>query len=103
MHQLKALMCGINASRGQEHGCRFTMCHASLKMALLLHKEGLVKTTVPITVPFVARGKFANSFTRGFTAREGIILFLKIRMMGLAHFFLPFSDHFGIHMIFQGN
>ena len=26
------------------------MCHASLKMALLLHKEGLVKTTVPITV-----------------------------------------------------
>ena len=27
------------------------MCHASLKMALLLHKEGLVKTTVPITVP----------------------------------------------------
>ena len=43
-------MCGINASRGQGHGCRFTMCHASLKMALLLHKEGLVKTTVPITV-----------------------------------------------------
>ena len=50
IHQLKALMCGNNASRGQEHGCRFTMCHASLKMALLLHKEGLVKTTVPITV-----------------------------------------------------
>ena len=43
-------MCGINASRGQKHGCRFTMCHASLNMALLLHKEGLVKTTVPITV-----------------------------------------------------
>ena len=50
IHHLKALMCGINASRGQGHGCRFTMCHASLKMALLLHKEGLVKTTVPITV-----------------------------------------------------
>ena len=43
-------MCGNNASRGQEHGCSFTMCHASLKMALLLHKEGLVKTTVTITV-----------------------------------------------------
>ena len=43
-------MCGINASKGQGHGCRFTMCHASLNMALLLHKEGLVKTTVPITV-----------------------------------------------------
>ena len=50
IRHLKALMCGINASRGQGHGCRFTMCHASLKMALLLHKEGLVKTTVPITV-----------------------------------------------------
>ena len=46
---LKALMCDINASGGQGHGCRFTMCHASLKMALLLHKVGLVKTTVPTT------------------------------------------------------
>ena len=43
-------MYGINASRGQGNGCRFTMCHTSLKMALLLYKEGLVKTTVPITV-----------------------------------------------------
>ena len=42
IHHLKALMCGINASRGQGHGCRFTMCHASLKMALLLHTEGLL-------------------------------------------------------------
>ena len=50
IHNLKALMCVINASRWQGHGCRFTMCQASLKMALLLHKEGLVKTTVPITV-----------------------------------------------------
>ena len=32
------------------HGCRFTMCHTSLKTALLQHKEGLVKTTLPITV-----------------------------------------------------
>ena len=51
IHHLKALMGGINASRDQGHGHMFTMCHASLKMALLLHKEGLVKTTVPITVP----------------------------------------------------
>ena len=50
IRHLKALMCGIDTSRGQGHGPRFTMCHASLKMALLLHKEGLVKTTVPITV-----------------------------------------------------
>ena len=50
IHHLKALMCGINASRGQGHGHMFTMCHASLKMALLLHKVGLVKTTVQTTV-----------------------------------------------------
>ena len=53
-------MCGINASRGQEHGCRFTMCHASLKMALLLHKEGLVKTTVPTTVGNKEMDRFIN-------------------------------------------
>ena len=50
-------MYGINASRGQGHGCRFTMCHTSLKMALLLHKEGLVKTTVPITVSSYVKTK----------------------------------------------
>ena len=51
IHHLKALMRGINASRGQGHGCRFTMCHASLKMALLLHKVGLVKRLMSTTVP----------------------------------------------------
>ena len=53
IHHLKALMCGINASRGQGHGCRFTMCHASLKMTLLLHTEGLVKTALASTVKVV--------------------------------------------------
>ena len=53
IHHLKALMCGINASRGQGHGHMFTMCHTSLKMALLLHKVGLVKTVVQTTVPFL--------------------------------------------------
>ena len=37
------------------------MCHASLKMALLLHKEGLVKTTVPITVNCVAQKEFKKA------------------------------------------
>ena len=37
IHHLKALMCGINASRGQGHGCRFTMYRASLNTTLLLH------------------------------------------------------------------
>ena len=50
IHHLKALMCGINASRGQGHGHMFTMCHASLKMALLLHKVGLVSRLMSTTV-----------------------------------------------------
>ena len=36
---LKALMCGINAVGAQGSGCMFTLCHAPLKMAVLLHKE----------------------------------------------------------------
>ena len=44
LHHLKSLMCGINASRGQRHGCMFI-----IKMALLLHKVGLVKAEVPTT------------------------------------------------------
>ena len=35
---LKALMCGINAIGAQGDGCTFTLCHAPLKMAVLLHK-----------------------------------------------------------------
>ena len=50
IHHLKALMCGINASRGQGYGHMFTMCHASLKMALLLHKVGLVTKLMSTTV-----------------------------------------------------
>ena len=47
---LKALMCGINTLRGQRHGYRFTMCHASLKMALSLRKVGFVKRLMSTTV-----------------------------------------------------
>jgi hypothetical protein len=43
-------MCGINASRGQEHVYMLTMCHASLKMALLLHKVGRVTRLMSTTV-----------------------------------------------------
>ena len=35
---LKALMCGINGVGAQGSGCMFTLCHAPLKMAVLLHK-----------------------------------------------------------------
>ena len=35
---LKALKCGINAVGGQGCGCMSTFCHASLEIAVLLHK-----------------------------------------------------------------
>ena len=35
---LKALKCGINAVGAQGRGCSFSLCHAHLKIALLLHK-----------------------------------------------------------------
>ena len=68
---LKALMCGINTSRGQGHSCRFTMCHASLKMALLLHTEGLVKTALASTVYHTL-----DSYSDGHFCFEKVGLFL---------------------------
>ena len=39
---LKALMCGINAVGAQGRGCSSLLCHAHLKMGVLLHKEATV-------------------------------------------------------------
>ena len=39
---LKALMCGINAVGAQGSGCIITLCHAPLKMGVLLHKMASV-------------------------------------------------------------
>ena len=36
-------MCGINAVGAQGCGCMVRFCHASLKMAILLHKEATVR------------------------------------------------------------
>ena len=47
---LKALMCGINAVGAQGSGCMFTMCHAPLKMAVLLHKTEKVWDSFSETV-----------------------------------------------------
>ena len=47
---LKALMCGINAIGAQGHGCMFTLCHAPLKMAVLLHKTEIVCRVMLLTV-----------------------------------------------------
>ena len=47
---LKALMCGINAVGAQGSGCIFTLCHAPLKMAVLLHKTEKVWDSFSETV-----------------------------------------------------
>ena len=47
---LKALMCGINAVGAQGCGCMVTFCHASLKMAILLHKEATVRFDLILAV-----------------------------------------------------
>ena len=47
---LKALMCGINAVGAQGSGCMFTLRHAPLKMAVLLHKTEKVWDSFSETV-----------------------------------------------------
>ena len=47
---LKALMCGINAVGAQGWGCMVTFCHASLKMAILLHKKATVRFDLILAV-----------------------------------------------------
>ena len=47
---LKALMCGINAVGAQGSGCMFTLCHAPLKMGVLLHKMASVCKQALMTV-----------------------------------------------------
>ena len=47
---LETLMCGINAVGAQRSGCMFTLCHAPLKMAVLLHKMASVCKQALMTV-----------------------------------------------------
>ena len=47
---LKALMCGNNAVGAQGSGCMFTLCHAPLKMAVLLHKTQIVCRVMNMSV-----------------------------------------------------
>ena len=50
MTLLKALMCGINAVGAQGCSCMVTIYHASLKMAILLHKEATVRFDLILAV-----------------------------------------------------
>ena len=47
---LKALMCGINAVGAQGSDFMFTLCHAPLKMGVLLHKMASVCKQALMTV-----------------------------------------------------
>ena len=47
-------MCGINASVSQWCGYIFILCYTHLKLALLLHKQGLVATGVATTVVIIS-------------------------------------------------
>ena len=47
---LKAMMCGINAVGAQGSGYMFTLCHAPLKMGVLLHKIASVCKQALLTV-----------------------------------------------------
>ena len=44
------MVCGINAFSSQWCGCIFILCYTHLKLALLLHKQGLVATGVATTI-----------------------------------------------------
>ena len=55
---LKALMCGIDAIEAQGCGCMFTLCHAYLKMGVLLHKMAIVCNQKFMAVTFWVRGYF---------------------------------------------
>ena len=65
---LTLLVCGINASSSQWCGFIFMSCYTHLKLALLLHKKGLVATGVATTVYclFVAKMRHLNSGFRCF-------------------------------------
>ena len=47
---LKALKCGINAVGAQGRGCSSLLCHAHLKMGVLLHKQATVCSLMSMAV-----------------------------------------------------
>ena len=51
-------MCGINAVGAQGSGCMFTLCHAPLKMGVLLHKMASVCKQPLMTVCTVVKNDF---------------------------------------------
>ena len=47
---LKALKCGINAVGAQGRGCSSLLCHAHLKMGVLLHKQATARFDLILAV-----------------------------------------------------
>ena len=58
-------MCGINAVGAQGSGCMFTLCHAPLKMGVLLHKMASVCKQALMTVGFSIALVMAGSASFG--------------------------------------
>ena len=50
---LKALKCVINAVGAQGRGCSSSLCHAHLKIGVLLHKEATVQFDLILAVYFL--------------------------------------------------
>ena len=55
MPHLKVRVCGIDGSSSQWCGGIFILCYTYLKLALLLHKQGLVATGIATTVVPIKR------------------------------------------------
>ena len=80
---LKALMCGINAVGAQGCGCMFTFYHASLKIAVLLHKMPKVPFVLVLAVHTYHIRQNRGLFSHGNTEKE-INVLAEQSLLGLA-------------------
>ena len=51
---MKALKCGINAVGAQGRDCSSLLCHAHLKMGVLLHKQATVCSLMSMAVALIS-------------------------------------------------
>ena len=63
---LKALKCGINAVGAQGRGCSSLLCHAHLKMGVLLHKQANGRFILILAVYCVRNKAVSGEFSRMF-------------------------------------
>ena len=63
---LKALKCGINAVGAQGRGCSSLLCHAHLKMGVLLHKQATGRFILILAVNETYQVNFSSHPVGGF-------------------------------------